>query len=146
VADATTPLTQAYRAYEQLEAQLATALEQLVATDGFADLLATSATNMMAATRIANVTMDRMVRSTRLATHQDVVELARQLARTEDKLERLLQAVEELGDRVDALNPPRAADRPAGRRNGHGRRGSHSTPEEADRQETTRDTLPEETP
>jgi ABC-type transporter Mla subunit MlaD len=96
VADGTTPLGQAYRAYEQVEGQLSSALDQLVATNGFADLLAASATNVMALTRLANGAVDRVVRSTRLAARHDVTELARQLARTEDKLERLLQAVEEL--------------------------------------------------
>jgi len=103
VADGTTPLAQAYHAYEQLEGRLSTALDQLVATNGFADLLATSATNVMAMTRLANGSVDRIVRSTRLAARQDVTELARQLARTEDKLERLLQAVELLQERLDAV-------------------------------------------
>ena len=102
----TTPLEQAYRAYERFEGQLSAAMDQLVATNGFADLLATSATTVMALTRLANGTVDRFVRSTRLAARQDVVGLARQLARTEDKLERLLQAVEELQDRLDATPPP----------------------------------------
>lgn len=98
----TTPLAQAYRAYERFEGQLSAAMDQLVATNGFADLLATSATTVMALTRLANGTVDRFVRSTRLAARQDVTQLARQLARTEDKLERLLQAVEDLQGRLDA--------------------------------------------
>ena len=103
MADGTTPLAQAYHAYEQLEGRLSTALDQLVTTNGFADLLATSATNVMAMTRLANGSVDRIVRSTRLAARQDVTELARQLARTEDKLERLLQAVELLQERLDTV-------------------------------------------
>jgi TolA-binding protein len=102
VADETTPLGQAYQAYERLEGQLSTALDKLVATNGFADLLATSATNVMALTRLANGTVDKVVRSTRLAARRDVTELARQLARTEAKLERLLQAVEELQGQLEA--------------------------------------------
>jgi hypothetical protein len=101
VADETTPLGQAYQAYERLEGQFSTALDKLVATNGFADLLATSATNVMALTRLANGTVDKVVRSTRLAARRDVTELARQLARTEAKLERLLQAVEELQGSLD---------------------------------------------
>lgn len=97
------PLGQAYRAYEQLEGKLSTALDQLVATNGFADLLATTATNAMAITRLANDRVDQAVRATRLASRRDVVDLARQLARTEDKLERLLQAVEQLQSRLDEV-------------------------------------------
>lgn len=96
---------QAYQAYERLEGQMSTALDKLVATNGFADLLATSATNVMALTRLANGTVDKVVRSTRLAARRDVTELARQLARTEAKLERLLQAVEELQGQLEAGAP-----------------------------------------
>jgi hypothetical protein len=110
VADGTTPLAQAYRAYEQVEGQLSAALDQLVATNGFADLLATSATNVMALTRMANGAVDRIVRATRLAARQDVTQLARQLARTEDKLERLLQAVEELQESLDSAAPQDPAE------------------------------------
>ncbi|HEY6795744.1 MAG TPA: hypothetical protein VI248_13780 [Kineosporiaceae bacterium] len=101
-----TPLATAYRAYEQFEAQLAAALDHVVATNGFADLLATTATNVMALTRIVNGSVDRMVRSTRLAARQDVTDLARQLARTEDKLERLLQAVESVQEQLTHEKAP----------------------------------------
>lgn len=126
MADETTPLGQAYSAYERLEGQLSVALEKLVATNGFADLLATSATNVMAMTRLANGAVDRVVRTTRLAARHDVTELARQLARTEAKLERLLQVVEDVQGRLDAAAAagstvgevssapaPKAAERPA---------------------------------
>jgi hypothetical protein len=102
-------LTQAYQAYERLEAQLSVALDKLVATNGFADLLATSATNVMALTRLANGTVDRVVRTTRLAARHDVTELARQLARTEAKLERLLQVVESLQGQLEAADAEPAA-------------------------------------
>lgn len=111
MADGITPLGQAYRAYEQLEGQLSVALDRLVATNGFADLLATSATNVMALTRRVNGTMDLMVRSTRLAARRDVTDLARQLARTEDKLERLLQAVEGLQAQLDQAEASSRAPR-----------------------------------
>ena len=109
MADEATPLGQAYRAYEQLESRLSTALDQLVGSNGFADLLASSATNAMALTRLANGTVDQAVRATRLAARTDVTNLARQLARTEDKLERLLQAVEALQSRLDEVAPAVAA-------------------------------------
>jgi hypothetical protein len=50
--------------------------------------------------RTVNNGVDQAVRTTRLAARQDITGLARQLARTEDKLERLLQAVEQLEDRL----------------------------------------------
>jgi hypothetical protein len=40
--------------------------------------------------------MDLVLRNLRVAGRSDVVRLSRQLARTEDKLERVLQEVEEL--------------------------------------------------
>jgi hypothetical protein len=40
--------------------------------------------------------MDLFLRNLRVAGRRDVVRLSRQLARTEDKLERVLQEVEEL--------------------------------------------------
>jgi len=103
VSQPTDPLSSAYAAYEQFEAKLSTAMDQLVATNGFAELFTTSATTMMAITRIANGVMDQAVRSTRLAVRNDVVGLGRQLARTEDKLERLLQSVEAIEDRLAAI-------------------------------------------
>ncbi|MFZ0159863.1 MAG: hypothetical protein WAL50_12605 [Kineosporiaceae bacterium] len=97
----TDPMASAYAAYEQLESRLSTAMDQLVATNGFAELFTTSATTMMALSRMVNGAIDRAARSTRLAARQDVTSLARQLARTEDKLERLLQAVEGIQDQLD---------------------------------------------
>jgi BMFP domain-containing protein YqiC len=112
------PLAQAYAAYEQLEGRLSTAMDQLVATNGFAEIFTTSATNIMAIMRIVNGGVDQAVRATRLAVRQDITGLARQLARTEDKLERLLQAVEQLEERLAASEaaspaPAEAAAKPA---------------------------------
>ena len=45
--------------------------------------------------------MDLVLRNLRLAGRRDVVRLARQLARTEDKLERVLQEVETLRDQLE---------------------------------------------
>ncbi len=98
----TDPMASAYAVYEQFESRLSTAMDQLVATNGFAELFTTSATTMMALTRSVNGAIDQAVRATRLAARQDVTSLARQLARTEDKLERLLQAVEEIQDRLES--------------------------------------------
>lgn len=123
VAQPTDPLASAYAAYEQFESRLSTAMDQLVATNGFAELFTTSASTMMALTRMVNGAIDEAVRGTRLAARQDVTSLARQLARTEDKLERVLQLVEQISDRLDALEAASApgpaesnGDRTAARR------------------------------
>lgn len=103
VAQPNDPVAQAYAAYEQLEGKLSTAMDSLVATNGFAELFTTSATNVMALVRMANGAVDQAVKVTRLAAKEDLVGLARQLARTEDKIERLLQLVESLEARLAAL-------------------------------------------
>ena len=102
-----TPLTKLYALYEQAEAKAAALAEQAVASSAFAELLATTATNTMAVAGLLNAAVDRGVRATRVAARADVVGLARQLARTEDKLERLLQEVEALSAR---LAPPDTAE------------------------------------
>ena len=103
VTQPTDPMASAYAAYEQFESRLSTAMDHLVATNGFAELFTTSATTMMALTRMANGAIDQAMRTTRLAVRHDVTSLARQLARTEDKLERVLQMVESISDRLDSL-------------------------------------------
>ncbi len=109
VAQPTDPLSSAYAAYEQFESRLSTAMDQLVGTNGFAELFTTSATTAMALTRMANGAIDQAMRTTRLAVRHDVTSLARQLARTEDKLERVLQMVEKISDRLDSLETSEAA-------------------------------------
>jgi hypothetical protein len=84
------------RAYEEAEAQTAQAMERLVGTRGFGGLLGQLAENAAAITRLGSDGMDLVLRNLRVAGRRDVVRLSRQLARTEDKLERVLQEVEEL--------------------------------------------------
>jgi hypothetical protein len=86
--------------YEQAESQTATALEQLVSKPNFGRLMAMSAENVAALSRIGSEIADLVLRNLRLAGRADVVRLARQLHRTEDKLERLLQEVETLRDEL----------------------------------------------
>jgi hypothetical protein len=102
VADAGTPGPEAQvRAlYEQAESRTAQAFEELVSKPSFGVLLARSAENVAAIARIGSDFADLMVRNLRLAGRADVTRLARQLHRTEDKLERLLQEVEELRDEL----------------------------------------------
>jgi hypothetical protein len=92
------PAEQISRLYEELEAQGAKASEQFVAGSGFATLLARVAENVAAVTKLSGDAMDIVLRNLRVAGRRDITSLARQLARTEDKLERLLQEVEELRD------------------------------------------------
>jgi hypothetical protein len=109
--------------YEQAESQTAKAFEELVSKPGFGRLMAMSAENLAAISRIGSDIADLMLRNLRLAGRSDIVRLARQLHRTEDKLERLLQEVETLRDelareRGEATGGPRTA---SGRRRGSGR-------------------------
>jgi len=78
------------------EADLARSMERLVASDGFAHLLARVAENVVALHRLASGALDLVVRNLRLAGRQDLARLGRQVGRAEDKLERVLQEVEEL--------------------------------------------------
>lgn len=75
-----------------------------MARDSFGELLAKVTENVMSLTKIGNEVMDLTVRNLRVAGRQDIVKLGRQLARTEDKLELVLQEVERLGDEVRAQN------------------------------------------
>jgi hypothetical protein len=109
MADSTTPApdAQVRALYEQAESETAQAFEQLVSKPSFGVLLARSAENVAALTRISSDVADLVLRNLRLAGRADVTRLARQLHRTEDKLERLLQEVE--GMRTAARRRPSAA-------------------------------------
>ena len=113
MADSTTPTpdAQVRALYEQAESQTAQAFEQLVSKPSFGVVLARSAENVAALTRIGSDVADLVLRNLRLAGRADVTRLARQLHRTEDKLERLLQEMEELRDetpRAPSTHKPRA--------------------------------------
>ena len=86
--------------YEQAESATAKALEELVAKPSFGRLLAMSAENVAALTRIGSDLADLALRNLRLASRADMTRVARQLHRTEDKLERVLQEVEGLRDEL----------------------------------------------
>ena len=98
MADQPTPEQQVRQLYEQAESRLAKASERLVSRDSFGELLAMVTENLVAVTRIANEAMDVTLRNLRLAGRQDVARLARQIGRTEDKLEQVLQEIERLRD------------------------------------------------
>lgn len=84
--------------YGQAENSTSQALEELVAKPSFGWMFARSAENIAAMVRISNDVADLVLRNLRLAGRADVARLARQLQRTEDKLERVLQEVEQLHD------------------------------------------------
>jgi hypothetical protein len=105
--DTPTPSEHAARLYEQSEADTAQAVERLVGSGAFGSVLAQLAENAAAITKLGSDAMDLALRNFRVAGRRDIVRLSRQLARTEDKLERVLQELEGLRDE--------AADRGAGR-------------------------------
>jgi AcrR family transcriptional regulator len=103
--------------YEQAESRTAQAFEDLVSKPSFGVLLARSAENVAAISRISSDFADLVLRNLRLAGRADVTRLARQLQRTEDKLERVLQEVEDLRDQLarrPSTNGPAGADAGAG--------------------------------
>jgi hypothetical protein len=91
---------QVRRVYEEAERQTAQALEDSVSKPAFGRLLRLSAENTAAVSRIVGDTADLVLRNLRVAGRADIIRLARQLHRTEDKLERVLQEVESLRDEL----------------------------------------------
>ena len=79
-----------------IEDQTAAAMEQLVRSEGFSELLVRVTENAVAVSRLWADGWDLMLRSLRLTGRGDIDRLARQLRRNEDKLELVLQAVEQL--------------------------------------------------
>jgi hypothetical protein len=96
--------------------------------------MAISAENVAAVSRIGSEIFDLALRNLRLAGRADIVRLARQLHRAEDKLERLLQEVEALRDEL-------ASERRSGDASGRQRPGGPSpSGSSGDREEATTDT------
>jgi hypothetical protein len=94
------PEEQVRALYENAESGAAKAFEESVSKPSFGALLARSAENVAAVTRIGSDVADLVLRNLRLAGRADITRLARQLHRTEDKLERVLQEVEHLRDEL----------------------------------------------
>ena len=90
------PQAEVRRLYEAAEGELSRAAEKAVNTEGFASLLGLMTSNIVAIGRIATETFDLTLRNLRLAGRRDIVRLATQLNRTEDKLERVLAELEDL--------------------------------------------------
>lgn len=102
------PQAEVRRLYETAEGELSRAAEKAVDTEGFAGLLGLMTSNIVAAGRIATTTFDLTLRNLRLAGRRDVVRLATQLNRTEDKLERVLAEIEELREELGDGARPRS--------------------------------------
>jgi methyl-accepting chemotaxis protein len=102
------PEEQVRRLYEGAETQTANAMEQLVASQGFGELLARMTENLVALSKVGSDLGDLVLRNLRIAGRGDITRLARQLNRTEDKLELLLQRIEELQDELNNERAERA--------------------------------------
>jgi hypothetical protein len=113
--DRPTPEQELRRLYEEAEARVAKAAERVVSRDSFGEVLAMATENVVALTRMGFEAMDLVWSNLRLAGRRDITRLARQLGRTEDKLEQVLQEVERLRDQAerattDATSAPANAD------------------------------------
>jgi len=108
--EVSSPDAQVRALYEQAEARTAQALEELATTPSFGVLLARSAENVAALARMGSDFADSVLRNLRLAGRADVARLARQLHRTEDKVELLLQEVEALRDELGRRGGADAGD------------------------------------
>ena len=113
MADQSSQEERVQQALEHAEQRTAGAMEKVVQSNAFGELLARSTENVMGLTRIGFDTFDLVVRNLRIAGRKDVARLGTQLARTEDKLERVLQEVESLRDE---LNRERSRNGSAGSR------------------------------
>jgi hypothetical protein len=98
--DGRSPVETVRAMYEDAESRTAKAMEELVSRPSFGLLMTRSAENVAALTRIGSDVADLVLRNLRLAGRADITRLARQLHRTEDKLERVLQEVEALRDEL----------------------------------------------
>jgi hypothetical protein len=117
----TTPEEQVKRLYGEAEKQTASAVEQLVHSDSFGELLARLTQNVMGVTKIGFDVLDLTVRNLRLAGRPDLIRLGRQLNRNEDKLERVLQEVETLQSEVKQLRSSNGSSGGTKRRSTNGR-------------------------
>jgi hypothetical protein len=86
----------------------------------FGELLAWTAENVVAVAKIGVDAFDLVLRNLRMASRADVTRLSRQISRTEDKLELVLQEVERLRSAATNPNGHRSA-RARGRRGGGSR-------------------------
>jgi hypothetical protein len=84
------------RTFADAEGRMASAMEQLVAGKGFSELLGQAAENAVALTKINAEIWDLVLRNMRMAGRADIHRLGRRMNRIEDKLETILQELENL--------------------------------------------------
>lgn len=125
--DRLTPEQEARRLYEEAETRVAKAAERVVSRDSFGELLAMATENVVAVTRISFDALDLVWSNLRLAGRRDITRLTRQLGRTEDKLEHVLQEVERLRDEVERQNGAPASATRAAKADGAKADGAKST-------------------
>jgi hypothetical protein len=106
--DRPTPEQETRRLYEEAESRVAQAAERVVSRDSFGELLAMATENVVALTRMSFDALDLVWSNLRLAGRRDITRLGRQLGRTEDKLELVLQEVERLRDQLERESIPPA--------------------------------------
>jgi hypothetical protein len=90
------PLDSLRKMAAAFEDQTDTAMEHLISSEGFSELLVRVTENVLALANINAAIWEQMLRNLRLAGLRDIDRLAGQMTRTEDKLELLWQAVERL--------------------------------------------------
>jgi hypothetical protein len=122
------PEQQVRALYEDAESSAAKAFEEAVSKPSFGALMAHSAENVAALSRIGSDVADLVLRNLRLAGRADITRLARQLHRTEDKLERVLQEVEHLRDELSRAEAKPATASGNGRSSTARRRSSSAKP------------------
>jgi uncharacterized membrane protein YgcG len=111
---------------EESEKRTAGAFEEVVHSDSFGEILARVTQNVMGLTKIGFDVLDLTVRNLRLAGRPDITRLGSQLARNEDKLERVLQEVERLQAAV-AADERRGSSKNSGGNGGGSGRGRQSS-------------------
>jgi hypothetical protein len=114
--------------YENAESSAAKAFEEAVSKPSFGALMAHSAENVAALSRIGSDVADLVLRNLRIAGRADITRLARQLHRNEDKLERVLQEVEHLRDELSRGEAKPAAASGNGRSSTARRRSASAKP------------------
>jgi hypothetical protein len=122
------PEQQVRALYDNAESHAAKAFEEAVSKPSFGALLAHSAENVAALSRIGSDVADLALRNLRIAGRADITRLARQLHRTEDKLERVLQEVEHLRDELTRAEAEPATESGNGRSSTARRRSASTKP------------------
>lgn len=105
------PADQVRELFGQTESRTAEAMERVVQSNAFGELLAMATENVVAVAKMGADFGDLVVRNLRIAGRRDIARLARQLGRTEDKLELVLQEVERLRDEQAAASGRRVGAR-----------------------------------